>query len=109
MKTAYLVVYSTFPNLRSAKKIIQEMVDEGIIACGNIFKIFSIYRWQDKTEKSPEYGALMKTTRSNYQAVEHYIKQHHPYQVPAIVAWYIDHGEKSYLDWISAVTGKPPA
>ena len=81
------------------------MVDAGIIACGNIFRIFSIYRWQGKTEKSPEYGALMKTTRRNYEAVEKYIKQHHPYQVPEIVAWHIERGENDYLDWISGLTG----
>jgi periplasmic divalent cation tolerance protein len=104
VKRGYLAVYSTFPNLRSAKKTIDEMVGAGIIACGNIFKIYSIYRWQGKTEKSPEYGVLMKTTRSKYRAVEEYIKQHHPYKVPEIVAWHIDRGEKDYLDWIRTVT-----
>ncbi|MGD8979533.1 MAG: divalent-cation tolerance protein CutA [candidate division WOR-3 bacterium] len=104
MKRACLVVYSTFPNMRSAKKTVDDMVGAGIIACGNIFKIFSIYRWQGKIEKSPEYGVLMKTTRSKYRAVEKYIKKHHPYGVPEIVAWQIERGEKDYLKWIRGVT-----
>ena len=104
MKHTYLVVYTTFPNLRSARKTIEKMVSAGIIACGNIFKISSIYRWHGKIEKSPEYGVLMKTTRSKYRAVEKYIKKHHPYQVPEVVAWHIEQGDKDYLNWISGVT-----
>jgi periplasmic divalent cation tolerance protein len=80
------------------------MVDAEIIACGNIFKIHSIYSWQGKTETSPEYGAIMKTTRNKYAAVEKYVQQHHPYQVPEIIAWRIERGEPDYLDWISEIT-----
>jgi periplasmic divalent cation tolerance protein len=104
MKQKYLAIYTTFPNLRSAKKIIGDMVSARIVACGNIFKIFSIYRWQGKIEKSPEYGVLIKTKRSKYRAVERYIKENHPYRIPEIIAWDIDQGQKDYLNWIKQVT-----
>lgn len=104
MKQKYLIIYTTFPNLRSAKKIIGAMVSAKIVACGNIFKIFSIYCWQGKIEKSPEYGVLIKTKRSKYRAVERYIKTNHPYRIPEIIAWDIDQGQKDYLDWIKQVT-----
>ena len=104
MKNKYLVVYTTLPNLRSAKKLIGGMVKARIAACGNIFKISSIYRWQGKIEKSPEYGVFIKTRRTQYPAAEKYIKEKHPYEVPEIVAWDIEKGLDSYLKWIDAET-----
>ena len=104
MRPKYLVIYTTFPSLRSAKKIIGDMVSAEIVACGNIFKIFSIYRWQGRIEKNPEYGVLMKTRRSKYRTAERHLKKNHPYRVPEIIAWDIDQGQKDYLDWIKRAT-----
>jgi len=104
MKGQYLVVYTTFPNLRSAKRMVSALVDRRLIACGNIFKLFSIYRWQGKIEKSPEYAALMKTRSCKYRAVQEYITENHPYDVPEVVAWKIARGSTAYLGWIDAET-----
>jgi periplasmic divalent cation tolerance protein len=105
MTKKYIVVYTTFPNLRVAKKIISGLVKAKLAACGNIFKLYSIYRWQGKIEKSPEYAALIKTKQSKYRAVERYIKDNHPYDVPEVIAWNIDKGQKDYLLWIDNSTG----
>lgn len=104
MTEKYLVVYTTFPNLRSAKRIISGLVNGKLAACGNIFKLYSIYRWQGKIEKHPEYAALIKTKPNKYRAVERYIKENHPYDVPEIIAWNIDQGQKTYLHWIDHST-----
>ena len=100
MTGKYIVIYSTFPNLRCAKKIISGLVKEKLAACGNIFKLSSIYRWQDKIEKSAEYGAFIKTRKTRYAAVEKYIIQNHPYEVPEIISWPIEKGLAKYLGWI---------
>jgi len=104
MKQKYLVIYTTLPNLHSAKKLVGGMVKAKIAACGNIFRLSSIYRWEGKIEKSPEYGVFIKTRRTKYQAIERYIKENHPYQVPEIIAWEIEKGLDSYLKWIDAET-----
>jgi periplasmic divalent cation tolerance protein len=104
MTKEYLVIYTTFPDFRSAKRIINGLVERKLAACGNIFKIFSIYRWQSRIEKNPEYAALIKTKPSKYRAVEKYIKEHHPYDVPEVIAWDIEKGENTYLHWIDIVT-----
>lgn len=100
----YIVVYTTFPDLRTARKVITGLVNARLVACGNIFKLFSIYRWQGKVEKMPEYGAIIKTQKQKYRAVENYIKKNHPYDVPEIIAWNIDQGGKNYLNWIKKTT-----
>ncbi len=104
MKGKYIVVYSTFPNLRTAKKIVEGLVQNRLAACGNIFKLYSIYRWQKKIEKHPEYAALIKTKASKYRGVEKYIKDHHPYDVPEIICWHIAGGQRAYLNWVYSST-----
>ena len=103
-KKKFIVVYTTFPNLKIAKKIIRALVREKLCACGNIFQLKSIYVWRRKTEDNPEYGALIKTRSDKYQLVQRYILEHHPYEVPAIISWPIARGLPAYLTWIQNST-----
>ncbi len=105
-KKTSIVVYTTFPNLKIAKKIINGLIKNRTAACGNIFRLFSIYTWRGKIERSPEYGAFIKTTKRNYKRVERFIKINHPYEVPEIISWTIERGLKSYIDWIGAEVRK---
>lgn len=98
--TQFIVIYTTFPDLKTANKIAQNLIKHRFIACANIFKLNSIYTWQGKIEKAKEYGALIKTTRTKYKKVENYIKNNHPYKVPEIISWPIERGLKEYLAWI---------
>jgi periplasmic divalent cation tolerance protein len=104
MKEKYIVVYTTFPDIATARKIVEALVRARDAACGNIFKLFSIYRWDDKIERNSEYGALIKTRASKYRQVEKYLKDNHPYDVPEIISWHIVRGQRQYLDWIHEVT-----
>lgn len=106
-KTKFIIVYTTFPDLKTARRIVRGLVEKKLCACGNIFRIASVYSWKDRIEDTPEYAALTKTRRGNYAQVEKYILKHHPYEVPAIVSWTIDRGSARYLDWITAAaTGR---
>ena len=82
----FIVVYTTFPNLRSAKKLVNLLIENKLIACGNIFKLFSIYRWKGKIERAGEYGVFIKTTKANYEKLEKLIKLYHPYEIPEIIS-----------------------
>lgn len=107
MKERYIVVYTTFPDLRTAKRIVNALVENRLAACGNIFRLFSIYRWKKKVEKHPEYGALIKTRESGYRNVEEYIKNNHPYEVPEIIFWKMEGGQQKYLEWLNSTTARP--
>ncbi len=103
MKPRCIVVYVTFPDLRTARKIVEGLVRTRRAACGNIFKISSIYRWKGRIERGAEYAALIKTRASKYRSVERYIRECHPYDVPEIISWEIDRGAPAYLSWIEQV------
>ena len=104
IKKTFIVVYTTFPNVRVAKKIINGLIEKKLAACGNIFKLSSIYIWRGKIEQCPEYGAFIKTTKKNYKKVERFVKKNHPYEVPEIISWTIERGLEEYLNWISKET-----
>lgn len=76
------------------------------MASANIFKIDSIYRWKGEMEEVGEYGLLMKTRGELFSRVEERIKELHPYELPAIVAWTIDEGSREFLDWIGVETSE---
>lgn len=96
----FIIIYTTFPDKKSAETAINGLVVNKIIACGNIFKISSIYAWQGKIEKAFEHAAIIKTVQDNYQQVEEYILKNHPYEVPEIISWSIEKGSPAFLEWI---------
>lgn len=100
----YIVVYVTFPTQNIAKKVVHELVEEKLAACGNIFRLYSIYRWKNRIEQDSEYGTLIKTKKKLFKKVEQFIKKKHPYDVPEIISWTIDQGSTSYLEWIEETT-----
>uniref|UniRef100_A0A7V0Z6T6 Divalent-cation tolerance protein CutA n=1 Tax=candidate division WOR-3 bacterium TaxID=2052148 RepID=A0A7V0Z6T6_UNCW3 len=101
----FIVIYTTFPDLKTAKKVIDGLLKNRLIACANIFKIDSIYTWKKKIEKAEEYGVFIKTRKAKYKSVESFIKDNHPYEVPEIICWDIEDGLPIYFDWIETETG----
>jgi periplasmic divalent cation tolerance protein len=104
--TPPIVVFVTFPDLKTAKRIVRGLIEKRLAACGNIFRISSIFAWQGKIEDIPEHAALIKTTRGNYPKAEKYIRENHPYEVPEIICWPIERGLKAYVKWIGKETDK---
>ena len=98
-----LLVFSTFPDAAIARKIVQTLVEEHLVACANLIpQIESIYWWQGKIESSNEVLALFKTTHGRYQALEIRLRELHPYEVPEIVMVQIKDGLPAYLNWVVA-------
>ena len=103
-----LLVFSTFPDLPTAQRIGQILVEERLAACVNLLpKVESIYRWEGKVEQSDETLCLMKTTIGQYQQLESRIKALHPYEVPEVIAVSIAAGLPSYLNWAVAACNAP--
>jgi periplasmic divalent cation tolerance protein len=102
MEDEYLAVFCTFPELDSARRIVAQLVESKLIACGNILPgIESIYRWKEKIERSSEVLAILKTTRDKFGLLEAAFKELHPYEVPELIATRISKASPAYLSWIS--------
>ncbi len=104
-KIRFIIVYTTFPDFKTAKRIVQDLVKNRLCACGNIFRLHSIYHWRGKVEEATEYGALLKTTVPKYAQLERGLRARHPYEVPAIVSWHMERGAAAYLNWLAGAIG----
>ena len=78
MEGEFLTVFCTFPDLENARRVIDRLVSDRLIACGNIFPgIESIYRWKDKIERSSEVLGILKTRRDKFSLIESVFKELH--------------------------------
>lgn len=98
---AYLLIFSTAPNLQDAEKIAETLVTEQLVACVNfVTDIHSVYWWENAVQKEREVMMIMKTRRKHFKEVERRIKQMHSYDVPEIIAVPIQRSSEEYLNWI---------
>jgi periplasmic divalent cation tolerance protein len=96
------IAFCTFPDADIARKVVNEVVDLRLAACGNILpQIHSIYRWQGKVESADEVLAIFKLDAARYAEFEAKIRSLHPYDVPEIISCKIDDGLPEYLRWIA--------
>jgi periplasmic divalent cation tolerance protein len=97
------IIFCTCPDHSTAEKIAQLLVEEQLAACVNIVPgITSIYAWAGKIESTQEHLLIIKSSNLNYQAIESFIKKHHPYQLPEIIAIPVERGLPEYLNWIES-------
>lgn len=101
MSKGVLIVFSTFADAETARKVARTLVEERLAACANLLpQIESIYRWQGKIESSAEVLVIFKTTNDRYQQFEDRLRMLHPYEVPEIVAFPPTLGHEAYLNWV---------
>jgi periplasmic divalent cation tolerance protein len=100
---SYLVV-TTFDTEKSAKKCIKRLLQNKLAACIQSDKIMSYYVWKGKVVKDKEIRLFIKTRKKFYKKVKKLIQKNHPYEVPQIVAFEIDKGQKKYLQWVFEAT-----
>lgn len=94
------LILSTFPDEATARRIVQTLVEERVVACGNIVPgLISIYRWQGAIEHASEVLVLFKTAMPAEAVIGH-IKELHPYEVPEILVLPVLAGLSDYLNWV---------
>jgi periplasmic divalent cation tolerance protein len=98
------LVITTCPP-KSARDIVRSLVDDGLVACGNVVPgITSIYRWKGTVEEDAETLVFLKTTADRVEALTARLGERHPYDVPEMLVLDVDGGSKPYLDWVREVT-----
>jgi periplasmic divalent cation tolerance protein len=102
----FSMLYTTTGSEEEAERISNELVEQRLVACANIFPIRSIYRWEGKIEDSEEFAIIFKTRTELLKDAMAAIREMHSYEVPCLISYeYVD-GDKSYLDWITEETEK---
>jgi len=96
-----LLVLTNLPDADSAHRLAKGLVEARLAACVNVLPgCTSFYHWQGALQEDGEVPLFIKTTAKLYPAVETYIKQQHPYDLPEIIALNLAAGYPDYLRWV---------
>ncbi len=101
-KDTPVLVYSTFPDLESAREVASHLVQQRLAACVNMIPgMRSIYVWEGKVADDEEIVFLAKTMQSGADAVVKAIAARHPYKEPALLVLPTQGGSDSFSRWIA--------
>ena len=97
------IIYTTFPDLESAKKASEELFNERLIACCNLFPTtISMYVWDNELKVNNEVIMISKSTHDNFTDIERIILDNHPYDTPCIIEIPVSTGYMPFAQWITA-------
>ncbi|WP_338482505.1 MULTISPECIES: divalent-cation tolerance protein CutA [unclassified Wolbachia] len=99
-----VLVYTTFSNFEEAKTVSEELLNEKLIVCVNIFpEVNSLYLWEGKISNSCEVVAIMKSRNDQVDKIVEKIEAMHSYDQPAIAVMHIEKANKSFTNWANSV------
>ncbi|WP_353280805.1 divalent-cation tolerance protein CutA [Wolbachia endosymbiont (group B) of Tholera decimalis] len=99
-----VLVYITFSNLKEAKTISEELLNEKLIVCVNIFpEVNSLYLWEGKINSNCEIVAIIKSRNDQTDKIVEKIEAMHSYDQPAVVIIPIGKANKSFTNWVNNV------
>ena len=99
--SAALVILCTCPDEDTAARLATGLVGKRLAACVNVLpRIRSIYRWQDTVHEDSEVLMVIKSVGAQYQMVEEWLLDNHPYDVPEVVALPAGRISAGYLAWL---------
>ena len=104
MKSEYIVILVTCKDKQEAEKITQLLLDEHLIACGNIVSpVTSLFFWSGRIDRAEECLVVMKSRMDLFSQVAEHVRRLHSYEVPEVLALPLVDASKAYLDWMSVV------
>ena len=102
-----IAVITTVGTEEQAYLIAREIVARRQAACVNIVPgIRSIYRWKGKICKDGELLLIVKTLEGEFEGVAATIRELHSYELPEILSFGVQDGERGFLDWIVSSVDK---
>jgi periplasmic divalent cation tolerance protein len=102
---ALMVVLCTVPTPEVGAELARKLVTERLAACVNVLPpMQSVYEWDGELHQEPEVQLVIKTRSARFASLRDWLKHHHPYDEPEILALPVTDGSPSYLDWVRKQT-----
>ncbi len=60
----------------------------------------SVYHWEGDLQENGEVPVIIKTTPDRYNELEAFLREHHPYDLPEVLAIDPEQGLPEYLAWV---------
>ncbi|MCF8165135.1 MAG: divalent-cation tolerance protein CutA [Rhodoferax sp.] len=101
--TELLIVATTFASLEDAKKMALQLIEDRLAACVQIQEgMHSIYRWEGKVCEGNEVLLSAKTVADKWIDISNFIKGHHPYDLPEVIAYAPENYDAHYGKWVES-------
>ena len=101
MKSDVIVVLTTVVNSGEAERLARKIVEAKLAACVQILPpMMSVYIWENAVQTAAENLLLIKTLAGKFDELEKFIREHHSYETPEIVALAAENISASYLGWL---------
>jgi periplasmic divalent cation tolerance protein len=95
------LVLTTVPDAQTGEELVQRLVEERLIACGNLVPgLLSLYRWEGRIAREPEVLVLMKVDAMHVGRLFERVEQLHPYDVPELVEVPVGEVSGAYCRWV---------
>ena len=84
-----------------AERLAESLLKARLVACINILPgARSLYRWNGKVERDEEVVIFLQSHGDRLSAIEEHLAEHHPYELPELIAVPIEDGSPPYLAWL---------
>jgi len=98
-----VILLTTFSDFDSASQFGTRVIESQLAACVNFLPgVTSMYRWNDAIQVDSEVLLILKTTRAASIALERFLQEFHPYEVPEVLLLSPESGSEKYLAWVAA-------
>lgn len=101
---AAALIWCPFPDENAALAAIETLLDERLIACGNVLPgMTSVFVWNGTRETAREAGVLLKTNCDLLDRAITRLTALHPYEEPAVLGWRCDAAAPGTLAWLAGI------
>ena len=96
-------IYTTCREESDARALAGKIIEGKLAAGVNIWRIGSIYKWENELKEEREVALLIKTLEAKVQAIEDFILENHAYTTPFVGMVDIRRINRGYKEWMSEV------
>ncbi|MGM1062074.1 divalent-cation tolerance protein CutA [Saccharothrix sp. Mg75] len=105
MSDNHVVVITTTDGEDAAGSLARAVVEARLAACVQVSgPVRSVYRWDGEVRDDREWQLWIKTAYDRVDELTEFVKAHHPYDVPEVLALPVLGGNVDYLAWVTEET-----
>jgi len=102
--TQVLSLTTTVGSDDDARRLAAALVEQRLAACVQLDRVESHYRWEGALNAEPEIRLTVKTVPARLPALQAFLAEHHPYQLPQLL-WQVMEASPAYGAWVRQQVG----
>ncbi len=99
-----VMVYTTIGSEDTARDLAQTLLTERLIACANVFPVWSMFHWKGAVQSESELVMILKTDETRVPDLIRRIPEIHPYETPGVEVFPASHVHGPFGKWLKDET-----